>query len=274
VKENVLERIVKQAEADVRARKEELNSLYDKEINYVPLDFESFLNRSFDYDANNEYHGNINNNIDNENSAVIAELKFTSPSKGSIKGPNGTIEDIIYKLSKADALSILTEKRFFNGSREYLKKASLKFPGPTLRKDFIVDKVQIRETRYLGGDAVLLIYSVLKNDLDVFLNECNSEGIQPLVEVRNKDELCSVLDTEANIIGINNRNLRNLEIDLNTTKELSQLIPEDKTIISESGIKSKSDIRRLKPYCDGFLIGTEIMSSKNPTRRLRELKCA
>ncbi|WGI16803.1 indole-3-glycerol-phosphate synthase [Methanonatronarchaeum sp. AMET-Sl] len=207
--------------------------------------------------------------------AIIAELKYSSPSKGMIQEPTPQkTKQTIKKLRNAQALSILTEPNYFKGKKEYLEIARKNYNGPILRKDFIIDPIQIKETRQLGGDAVLLITSLLGEELPKYLMECKKNGLEALVETRTQRELDIAINSGAEIIGINNRNLKTLEIDLNTTIELSKKIPEDKTIISESGIKNKDDIKKLKPYCDGFLIGTELMKSKNPAKRLEGLLCA
>ncbi|OUJ19417.1 Indole-3-glycerol phosphate synthase TrpC [Methanonatronarchaeum thermophilum] len=207
--------------------------------------------------------------------SIIAELKYSSPSKGQIKKPTtNETKNTIKKLENAQALSILTEPHYFNGKKEYIKIARKNYNGPILRKDFIIDPIQIKETRQLGADAVLLITSLLDTELPKYLKKCRQNQLEALVEVRTPRELDIALKSNADIIGINNRNLNNLKIDLNTTIKLSKKIPTTKTTISESGIQNKNDIKKLKPYCDGFLIGTELMNSKNPEKRLEDLLCA
>ena len=216
----------------------------------------------------------INNTPKNKN-PIIAELKYSSPSKNKIQSPDKKNPvNYIKQMKKAPALSILTEQKHFNGDKKYIQTARSVYRGPILRKDFIIHPIQIKETRYLGADAVLLITSLLEEKLDKYIEICRENSLEALVEVRSKKEAEIAIDAGAEIIGINNRNLNNLKIDLNTTKKLSKNIPKNKTIISESGLKTKHDIKRLKNYCDGFLIGTSIMKSKKPRDKLRDLACA
>jgi indole-3-glycerol phosphate synthase len=140
-----------------------------------------------------------------------------------------------------------------------------------LRKDFVVDERQLFETAALGADAVLLIAGILKEELPHFVRVSRHLGIEPLVEVHNQDEALMALQTDAVLIGINNRDLGTMEIDLDTTLNLSEPIhQEGRLVISESGIRSADDIRRLKNHTDAFLIGTAIMASDDPGKKLEE----
>jgi indole-3-glycerol phosphate synthase len=146
---------------------------------------------------------------------------------------------------------------------------------PVLRKDFIIDERQITESFALGADAVLLIAAVLKERLPVFVDLTCEYGLEPLVEVHTRSEVEIALSSNAELIGINNRNLSTLRIDQSTTRLLSESVRSaGKTVVSESGIMTGDDIREMKPYCDAFLIGSSIMAHDRPEKKLEEFVCA
>ena len=193
--------------------------------------------------------------------SVIGEYKKASPSKGVIV-EKFDIEKILnyYSSMSVDAFSILTEEDFFKGSDEYLKRIRELSKTPILRKDFIIDFYQIYEAKIIGANAVLLIVSVLKDNLKLFYDEAKKFNIQPLVEVHNKEELEIALKADAEIIGINNRDLKTFKVDLNTTRNLIKLIPDEKIKVTESGIMSIDDLKKVKEYgADGVLIGEFFM---------------
>lgn len=180
---------------------------------------------------------------------VIGEFKKASPSKGIICENFDIIKILSYYNSmKVDAFSILTEEDFFKGNDLYLKCVRKNSSKPILRKDFIIDIYQIYEAKIIGANGVLLIASILKDNLLEFYNVSKSLNLQPLVEVHNKEELDLALKCNCDVIGINNRNLKDFSISLNTTKELIKYIPKDKIVISESGIKSLEDLKAIKSY--------------------------
>jgi indole-3-glycerol phosphate synthase len=160
-----------------------------------------------------------------------------------------------------DAVSVLTEENFFLGSSEYLKKITNEVELPALRKDFIIEEVQVYEAKILGSSAILLITAILdEKTLKKFIKTAGSLGMDALVEVHTREEVERALRAGAEIIGINNRDLKTFEVDLNTTIELAKLIPKDKVIVSESGIKDEMDIKMLKEAgIDGVLIGEIFM---------------
>lgn len=205
-----------------------------------------------------------------EKNAVIAELKYASPSRGVIKEEQSSatvVGDLIG--GGACALSVLTEPTRFAGSPDTIPAIRNMVQVPILRKDFIVDVRQLDETLALGADAVLLISSVLGDDLDYFVRETERRGLEPLVEVHTRQEAKQVLDTGADLIGINNRNLRTFVTDLSTTKRISPILrQEGRTVISASGVIWPCDIRTLSRFADGFLIGSSIMASQSPRKRL------
>ncbi len=208
--------------------------------------------------------------------AVIAEMKRASPSTG-ILTRDSRIGDIARELSAggAIALSVLTEPYFFAGSPEHIGLARQGSTLPLLRKDFIIDPRQLYETADLGADAVLLIARILGDRLSEFVDLSNRLGIEPLVEVHSMPELECAVRTRTGCIGINNRDLGTMQIDLGTTERLSGPAREaGKLVVSESGIKSVADIRRLKPYCDAFLIGSLVMAEHDRKKILEELICA
>ncbi len=204
------------------------------------------------------------------NIPVIAEIKPASPT---IKNQDVLPEDAIsiakeMKKGGATALSILTEPDHFNGSIDNLKAVRKSLDIPVLRKDFIIDKIQMQET---PADMILLIAGLLEDELDMFIGKARSYGFEPLVEVHNKKELTDTLDSPATIIGVNNRNLKDLSIDLRTSEELIPYIREydrqhgtDHLVISESGIHTPEDAKRMiNAGADALLIGTSIMKSGN-----------
>src|SRR3989338_9404319 len=193
---------------------------------------------------------------------LIAEFKRSSPSK-NISEKQFNMPDIINIYNgHADAISVLTDRRFFNGSLEDMKTASSLTTLPILRKDFIIDEYQIYESRFYDADAILLIASILsKEQIGDFIGIAGSMSMNCLVEVHNGEELNRVMDTKAEIIGINNRNLDTLEIDLNTTLRLIDKIPKSKIVVSESGISSKNYIEGLIGKVNAILVGTLFMNS-------------
>ena len=189
---------------------------------------------------------------------VIAEVKPSSPARAIRNVTPQDAAEIARQMEAggAAAISVLTEPRYFKGSIENLNSVRQAVSIPVLRKDFIIDKAQIYETE---SDLILLIAGILGNKLYEFVDESVSYGIEPLVEVHNKKELENALSTATNIIGINNRDLNTLEVDISTTEKLAPLI-SDRTIISESGISTPEDaVRMMEAGADAVLIGTSIM---------------
>ena len=155
------------------------------------------------------------------------------------------------------------------GSAENLVRARAAVSIPVLRKDFIIDERQVSETRAMGADAVLLIARILGDDLSRFVDAAHEVGLDALVEVRNRDEVEAALATEADLIGINNRDLGTFRVDLSTTRRLADLVrDEGRLVVSESGILWPYDVRSLCDCCDAFLVGSAIMNARDPKRRL------
>ncbi|MCL6557691.1 MAG: indole-3-glycerol phosphate synthase TrpC [Firmicutes bacterium] len=208
---------------------------------------------------------------------IIAEIKKASPSRGVInKDVHPARAAVCYEKAGADAISVLTEKRFFLGSDGDLtdvKAATVSCP--ILRKDFIIHEYQIYQARALGADAVLLIAAVLGKYMACFYKKAKSLGLDCLVEAHDECEVDAALEAGARIIGINNRNLKDFSVDIMTSERLIGRIPRDVIKISESGIKSADDVRYLKSVgVDGILVGEALMKSKDVCRDLSAFKQA
>lgn len=195
-----------------------------------------------------------------ESKVIIAEIKFRSPSKGIIRA-EGNVETITrdYLSAGACAISVLTEPEFFGGDYNFIKRLRNEFPNISiLQKDFFVDPYQIYMARYLGANSILLMASVLdENELEYMLSLALELGIHPILEVHNEKELALAEKLNAPIIGVNNRNLKTLKVDLENSFNLSRKFNKNRFYISESGIQSSKDIKELSDVgFNGFLIGS------------------
>ena len=206
--------------------------------------------------------------------AVIAELKKASPSKGVLREefePESIARD--YARGGAAALSVLTDEAFFQGADRHLVEARAASGLPVLRKDFVIDAWQVYEARALGTDCILLIVAALG---DAQLNELAGLavhlGMDVLVEVHDAAELERAAQLDSLLLGINNRDLRTFETTLDTTLDLLDRIPDDRTVITESGIHTRDDVARMRAAgVHGFLVGEALMRAERPGARLREL---
>ncbi|WP_105212915.1 bifunctional indole-3-glycerol-phosphate synthase TrpC/phosphoribosylanthranilate isomerase TrpF [Pseudoalteromonas sp. T1lg22] len=204
--------------------------------------------------------------------SFILECKKASPSKGLIREVFDL--DAITSVYKhyASCISVLTDEKYFQGSYDYLTKVRTLVDQPLICKDFFIDPYQVYLARLHGGDAILLMLSVLDDDTYQELAAlAHSLNMAVLTEVSNEEEVTRALALDAKIIGINNRDLRDLSTDLATTERLRSLIPEDKLVISESGIYSHQDIKRLSPLVDGFLVGSSLMAQADLEGACRSL---
>jgi|SRR5580658_1233393 indole-3-glycerol phosphate synthase len=206
--------------------------------------------------------------------AVIAELKKASPSKGLIRAdfrPSELARDL--EQAGAAALSVLTDEQFFQGSLDYLREASSSGSLPCLRKDFIVDELQIVEARANRADAILLIVAALEQKELVFLAAAaRAQGLDVLCEAHDEAELQRALDAGCDLIGINSRNLRTFEVNLETAFRLAEKIPASCVRVAESGIQSGADIARLRSAgYEAFLIGESLMKAARPGETLAKL---
>ena len=204
-------------------------------------------------------------------SRFILEIKKASPSAGAIR-PGADVAAIARGYDGvADVLSILTDGNRFGGSLDDLKAARQVFDGPILAKDFFLDPRQVPEARIAGADAVLVMLSLLDDaSARVMIEEAGRLGMDCLVEVHDEHEMLRAIALHAPLIGINNRDLRDLSIDLSTTERLARLVP-DRLLVSESGIKGRRDVDRLAPFVDGFLVGSSLMHASEPAQAAREL---
>src|SRR3972149_6293929 len=212
--------------------------------------------------------------IDGNHCAIIAEVKKHSPSSGSLReDADPCAFALLYEKYGAAAVSVLTDRVFFHGAPEYLVDIKKAVRIPVLRKDFIIDIYQIYESRLMGADALLLISRLLPvEQLREFILIAMSLRMWPLVEVHSREELENALAAGAEIIGINNRDLKTFTTDIKTTIELAPLVPAGKTLVSESGIHSRKDIETLKKAgIRAFLIGEALMLAPDPGRKLMEL---
>ncbi|MCI5891918.1 MAG: indole-3-glycerol phosphate synthase TrpC [Clostridiales bacterium] len=214
---------------------------------------------------------------DYEKISIIAEVKKASPSKGLIRPDMNHIQVAQeYLKSDVQAMSVLTETDFFLGQPEFLSDIRKISNIPLLRKDFVIDDYQIYEAYLLGADAVLLIAAILDDKtLSEFKNTAESLGLKCLVEVHDSEELKRVLDIGADIVGVNNRNLKTFDVDLHTTEKLIEALSDrdNKTVVSESGIKNGSDLKYLDSLgVDAVLIGETFMRQNNVSKAVEILR--
>ena len=204
---------------------------------------------------------NFKEAINKDNIAVIAEIKRASPSKGIIKKDFDSVKPAkVYENLDLDAITVLTQKKIFMGKDEYIMQAKQVNSKPVLRKDFIIDEYQIFQAKAIGADAVLLIAAIVGKEIRKFYALARELGLSVLTEVHNERELDAVLASGCDIIGINNRDLRDFTISLKTTERLIKYIPEDIVVVSESGIKTPEDIIYLKSLgVNAVLIGETFM---------------
>ena len=247
---NILDKIVRDKKEEI-AQELEYISTYNigksKQDSRLPLDFRTALQT--------------------QSLAVIAEVKKASPSKGLIRPDfNPQIIARSYADAGANCLSVLTEKKYFQGHPDYLKAIRQGVELPILRKDFIVDVRQIRESYEMGADAILLIASILSNEqISTLLALANDFGLTVLVEVHSDEDLSRVLSLNCPLIGINNRNLATFKTDILHSVRLKERIPEDTVCVSESGIKTAMDCKILKESgFDAILVGETLMRQPDP----------
>lgn len=204
---------------------------------------------------------------------LICEVKKASPSKGLILPNYDPVKTSkIYEEVGAKAISVLTESDFFLGSLNDLKNVKNATNIPILRKDFIIDPYQIYESRYFGADCILLIASILeKNELKDFIRLAEDLKLDSLIEIHSKNDLKKALECEAENIGINNRNLDTLKVNIKTSLSIFPLIPAEKRVVSESGIKGEKEIEALKNCgINSFLIGEALLTVSNIRGKIKE----
>jgi len=206
--------------------------------------------------------------------SLIAEIKKASPSKGIIR-ENFDLKRIasIYKDKGVQAISVLTEEDYFQGSASFINEVKAIAEVPILRKDFILEPYQVYESRYFGADAILLIADLLsKDELSEFMGIAAHLGMDCLVEVHNEKQLKKILNMKMPLIGINNRDLHTMDVDFKTTERLFPLIPKDNIVVIESGIKSYQDVLFLKILgANAVLIGQAFMEAADIGRKVEEI---
>ena len=254
----ILSRIIeeKRREVDRMQKKVPLNDLKEEaESLYIKSMFKKSISRK----------GHIN---------LIAEIKKSSPSQGIIRGDFDPLKiALAYQAAGASVISVLTDERFFDGKLEYLKMIKELVSVPLLRKDFIIDEYQVYESAVSGADAILLIAHILtQEELNRYFCVAKELGMDVLVEVHNEEEVEKALKSHASIIGINNRDLTDFNVDISVTQRLIRLIPETKVIVSESGINSYEQVMFLKSLgVNAVLIGEIFMRAENIGEKVREL---
>ncbi|MBW2065795.1 MAG: indole-3-glycerol phosphate synthase TrpC [Deltaproteobacteria bacterium] len=209
-----------------------------------------------------------------ERLTIIAEVKFASPSAGVIRRREDSVSIARqYQAAGAAAVSVVTEGRFFGGNIDDIKALKACISIPVLRKDFILDRLQVMESFIHGADAVLLIAKILdKVKLKELISTSRGLGMEPLVEVHDRHDLDKALETGAQIIGINNRNLSTFQVDLGITGKLAPLVPQGRTVVSESGIYEAKEISELgRLGVNAALVGSALMGSRDLFKKTREL---
>lgn len=258
---NILQRILQHKHEEVLARS---SALSQKEL----------MARVVDAPLPRGFTNAIKNTIASGRAAVIAEAKKTSPSRGVIR-ENFDVRQIVksYEAGGASCISVLTDEAFFQGNDQYLKQARSVCRLPLIRKDFIIQPYQVVEARVMGADCILLIAAALEDmqmrDLAEFATELQ---LDILVEVHNEDELQRSLTLNLPLVGINNRNLSTFDVRLQTTIELLEQIPDDRIVVTESGIHTAADVQFMRAHnINAFLIGEAFMREKEPGKRLGAL---
>lgn len=201
---------------------------------------------------------------------VISEIKKESPSQGRIREIEAQRAALEMEKGGAFAISVLTAPEF-KGSLDDLIKVKSLVKIPVLRKDFILDEFQLKQSYFAGADVVLLIVSILKAKTKKFVERIHQLGMEALVEIHSEEDIKFALDSKAKLIGINNRDLKIFKVNLATTERLVPKIPKDRIIVAESGINNKEDlVRILKAGADAALIGTAIMKAKNIREKVKQ----
>jgi indole-3-glycerol phosphate synthase / phosphoribosylanthranilate isomerase len=202
----------------------------------------------------------------------VMEVKRASPSEGSLRANADPAAIASAYAGVADAISVLVDRRYFGGSYDDLSAVRSVYDGPILAKDFVVDPRQVPEARLAGADAVLAMLSLLDDAAArAVMEEAERLGMDVLVEAHDEHEVRRAVALGAPLIGINNRDLRSLRVDLATTERLAGLVPPDRLLVSESGIAARDDVQRLAPHADAFLVGSALMKARRPYEAARAL---
>ena len=256
---NILEQIVE-------VKKEEVKKLKQK------YSLNSFREMDFFESESMKFSGNVKSN---QNISIISEIKKASPSKGILRQDFNhlKIAETYFKCG-TDAVSILTDNKFFKGDIAFLNEIARIKEAPLLRKDFIIDEFQVFQSKGNGADIILLISEILsKSQINELSHAANETGLEVLLELHSDKQLSKIDFSINKILGVNNRNLEDFSIDLNTTLNLSKLLPDDLILVAESGIKNKVDIDYLaQANIDAILVGEHLMAAKNIDEKFKELK--
>lgn len=254
---NILEKIVEKTKNRVKRLKETEKEIKEQSI------------------ARKEKTISFKEALQKESIGFICEIKKASPSKGIISEefPYLNIAKE-YEKAGADAISVLTEPDFFLGSPNYLNEISKNVQIPILRKDFIIDELQIYESKIIGASAILLICSILdEQTLSKFIKITHKMGMDALVEAHDENEIAKAIKAKADIIGVNNRNLKTFDVDIKNSINLRKLVPDNIIFVSESGIKSHNQIKILEENnVNAVLIGETFMRSNDKAKSLKILK--
>ena len=240
----------------------------------VPL--RELENRAAQAPVVRDFVGSLRAKLAQGRSAVIAEVKKASPSKGVLREDfDPAVIACSYAEHGAACLSVLTDRDFFQGAPEYLEQARVASGLPVLRKDFIIDPYQVVEARAMGADCILLIAACLSDvQMDELAAVAQDYGMAVLVEVHNREELerTLALNTPLEMVGINNRNLHTFEVSLDTTLDLLPLIPDGRLVVTESGILKPEDVALMRSHgVNAFLVGEAFMRADEPGEKLAEL---
>jgi len=267
----ILDKIINSRKKDI----EKLKALTSIESFIKQIENKAYPHNSFKTAIGGRFSNITGEPIERLGISVIAEVKKASPSKGLICADFDYIQIAKdYEIGGAAAISVLTEPNYFLGANAYLTQIKENVKLPLLRKDFIVDAWQIYEAKAIGADAILLIVAALtQKEINYFLQVAHSLALDCLVETHDEEEVKRALEANAEIIGVNNRNLKTFEVGLEVSERLRSLVPKDKVFVSESGIHTKEDMRRLKELgVNTVLIGESIVKSADRVAKLKELK--
>ncbi len=256
---NILEQIVE-------VKKEEVKKLKQKYSLNSFNEMEPFESKSIKFSKKVK---------SNQNISIISEIKKASPSKGIIREDFNhlKIAETYFKCG-TDAVSILTDEKFFKGNINFLKDIASIKKTPLLRKDFIIDEFQVFQSKGNGADIILLISEILsKSQINELTNAAKEAGLEVLLELHSEKQLSKIDFNVNKILGVNNRNLEDFSIDLDTTLNLSKLLPDDLILVAESGIKKEEDIDYLvRAKISAILVGEHLMAAKNIEEKFKELK--
>ena len=250
----------------LEVKKEEVKMLRNK------YSLNSFKNMEFYDEKSLSFYNKVKSN---GNISIIAEIKKASPSKGIIRTDFNHLNIAeIYFQGSVDAISILTDKNFFQGNISFLQDIAKIKQTPLLRKDFIIDEFQIFEAKAYGADLVLLICEALtKSQINNLTSAANETGLEVLLELHSEEQLSKIDFQHNKIIGVNNRNLENFSVNLSTTEKIAKNLPEDIILVSESGISRKGDVDFIRAAeANAVLVGEHFMKANDIKSRLKEFK--